>query len=336
MTNRERFQAIMNFQPFDRLPILEWAEWWDQTIERWYEEGLPKNLTDRYSICQHFGLDIFKQDWFSICNSECPEEKEHGYGIITSEKEYDNILPFLYPEDSLDKVKWERWAQEHASGNVVLWFTIDGFFWFPRKLLGIERHMYAFYDQPELIHRINQDLTEWMLKIVDQLSSICVPDFMTFAEDMSYNHGPMLSENLFDEFMFPYYERIIPALQKHNILPVVDSDGNISVATKWFKKSGIKGILPLERQAGLDIKVLREQNPNMCFIGHFDKRVMNQGEKAIREEFERLLSTTAKGGYLIGCDHQTPPEVSYQDYKLYISLFREYAEKAGEMSKKHL
>ena len=112
MTNRERFQAIVNFHPFDRLPVLEWAEWWDQTIERWYEEGLPKNLTDRYSICQHFGLDIFKQDWFSICTTECPKEKEHGYGIITSEQDYENILPFLYPENALDTAKWEKWAKE--------------------------------------------------------------------------------------------------------------------------------------------------------------------------------------------------------------------------------
>ncbi len=40
MNARERFHAIMNFQPFDRLPLLEWAGWWDQTIDRWHGEGL--------------------------------------------------------------------------------------------------------------------------------------------------------------------------------------------------------------------------------------------------------------------------------------------------------
>ncbi len=35
MTTRERFQAVTRFEPFDRLPILEWAPWWNQTIERW-------------------------------------------------------------------------------------------------------------------------------------------------------------------------------------------------------------------------------------------------------------------------------------------------------------
>ena len=52
----------MNFQPFDRLPILEWAIWWDKTIDRWHREGMPAVLTDRYDICRHFGLDLYKQD----------------------------------------------------------------------------------------------------------------------------------------------------------------------------------------------------------------------------------------------------------------------------------
>ncbi len=35
---------------------------------------------------------------------------------------------------------------------------------FPRTLLGIESHLYAFYDRPALMHRINSDLAEFNLK----------------------------------------------------------------------------------------------------------------------------------------------------------------------------
>ena len=54
----------------------------------------------------------------------------------------------------------------------------------------------------------------------------------------------------------------------------------------------------------------------------------------MRAEFERLLPTAAKGGFLISCDHQTPPGVSYHDYQCYLGLFREYAEKAGRLSQR--
>ncbi|MCP4397243.1 MAG: hypothetical protein GY801_08100, partial [bacterium] len=59
MTTRERFHAIVQFQPFDRLPILEWASWWDKTIERWHGEGLTPDLTGRYDIHRHFDQDVY-------------------------------------------------------------------------------------------------------------------------------------------------------------------------------------------------------------------------------------------------------------------------------------
>ncbi|HQY94502.1 MAG TPA: hypothetical protein PLS79_23040, partial [Caldilinea sp.] len=65
MNTRERFQAVMDFRPYDRLPLLEWAVWWDKTIERWREEGLPKRVKHRYDLYRHFGLDMYMQDWIN-------------------------------------------------------------------------------------------------------------------------------------------------------------------------------------------------------------------------------------------------------------------------------
>ncbi len=336
MNTRQRFRAVMEFQPFDRLPITEWAGWWDDTLRRWYREGLPLYITDRYEICEFFGLDIYRQDWFPVCAPGCPEPPAHGAGVIENEADYDRIMPFLYTGDSVDVETWMQWAAEQERGDSVLWFTVDGMFWFPRRLLGIERHLYAFYDQPELIHRINADLTEWILGVVDRVGSVCTPDFMTFAEDMSYNHGPMLSQDLFDEFIRPYYDMIIPHLKRRGIMAMVDSDGDISEAAPWFESAGIEGILPLERQSGVDVAQLRARHPGMKFIGHFDKMTMDKEEETVRKEFERLLPTAAKGGFLISCDHQTPPGVSYQDYMTYLTLFNEYAKKAGEISQMNL
>ena len=332
MNSRERFQAVMGFRPFDRLPILEWAVWWDKTIDRWHHEGLPAEVTDRYDLYRHFGLELYKQDWFQPADAGCPNPPSHGAGIIASEDDYDRILPHLYPANSVSQERWSLWAQEQQRGDAVLWFSVDGFFWFPRRLLGIERHLFAFYDQPALLHRINSDLAEWMILVIGQVCSVCTPDFMTFGEDMSYNHGPMLSKGSFDEFIRPYYDRVIPHLTRRGIIPIIDSDGDVTTPAHWFEETGLQGILPLERQAGVDVVTLRKDHPRMRFIGHFDKMTMNRGEAAMRAEFERLLPTASLGGFLISVDHQTPPGVSYADYQIYLSLFREYAEKAGKLS----
>lgn len=205
---------------------------------------------------------------------------------------------------------------------------MDGYFWFPRTLFGIENHFYAFYDYPELMHRINNDLTEFNIRIIEELFSILIPDMVGFAEDMSYNHGPMLSYKLFKEFLTPYYQRIIPLIKKYGVKVFVDSDGDITRMIPWLKEAGVEGVYPLERQAGVDIVKIRREYPEFLMMGGYDKMVMSKSEKEMRAEFERLLPVMKSGGYIPSVDHQTPPEVSLDNYRMYVTLFREYAERA--------
>ncbi len=323
MNTRERFQAVMNFQPVDRLPVIEWATWWDKTIERWQSEGLP--VRDRYEVTRYFDLDMNYQGWIPVLGEGCPAPACHGAPLIGSIDEYLKIKPFLYPSDAARRNPWSEWACEQRAGNAAVWMTLEGFFWFPRRLLGIENHFYTYYDQPELIHMICTDLRDFHLRTLHELLTVCTPDFMTFGEDMSYNRGPMVSEDIFNEFIRPYYQQVTPLLREHGIKIIVDSDGDIYKLTDWFEGCGVDGFLPLERQAGTDIAQLRRNHPRQIYIGAFDKMTMHRGEAAMRAEFERLMPVARQGGFIISCDHQTPPGVSLQDYRLYLKLFNEYA-----------
>ena len=63
------------------------------------------------------------------------------------------------------------------------------------------------------------------------------------------------------------------------------------------------------------------------FLGHFDKICMKHGEAAMRAEFERILPSLRRGKVIASVDHQTPPDVSIENYKIYVSLLHEYAAK---------
>jgi len=323
MNTRERFQAIMNFQPVDRLLVMEWAGWWNKTIERWQSEGLPAGA--RYEIMRYFNLDMHYQGWLPVLGEGCPAPVSHGAPLIGSIDEYLKLKKYLYPADASRQNPWNDWVREQRAGAAAVWLSLDGFFWFPRRLLGIENHFYSYYDQPELIHMICTDLLNFHLRTLHELFSICIPDFMTFGEDMSYNRGPMVSEDIFNEFIRPYYLKITPMLREHDVKIIVDSDGDIYKLSEWFENCGIDGFLPLERQAGTDIAKLRMAHSDHIYIGAFDKMTMNRGETAMRTEFERLMPVARQGGFIIACDHQTPPEVSLSDYRLYLKLFNEYA-----------
>ncbi|MDD2375736.1 MAG: uroporphyrinogen decarboxylase family protein, partial [Eubacteriales bacterium] len=251
LTNRERFRRLMSGAgPIDRVPALEWASWWDKTITHWEQNGMPSGL-DTQELYDYFQLDSIAQFWFPHKTEDCPQDVSHGSGIIETFEDYERIRPYILPENAVELMREqiEQTLPRYQSGETVVWYTIEGFFWWPRVLFGIENHLYAFYDQSELYHRICEDLLQWQIKIIDDFAKYMHADFMTIAEDMSYNLGPMLSEELYNEFMKPYYLRLIPEIKKHGTKVFIDSDGDITKAVPWFVSSGIEGILPLERQA---------------------------------------------------------------------------------------
>jgi uroporphyrinogen-III decarboxylase len=330
MTNRERIQAVLNFKkPDDRLPMTEWATWWNLTLEAWYKQGLDRNIPwDK--ICVELGLDYQRQFWFPSRSGSCPAPKSHGAPIMESEADYDALLPFLYPENGIDGMlaEMKRLKQMHDAGDVFIWFSMDGAFWFPRTLFGIENHLYSFYDHPDLYHRILDDLADFQIRQMEKIYQILTPDFMTIAEDMSYNNGPMLSESCFYEFCAPYYRKVTPYIRARGTKVIVDTDGDVTKMIPWLRSVGVDGVLPLERQAGVDINKIRADYPDFILIGAFDKMSMRMGREAMRAEFERILPVMKSGGFIASVDHQTPPDVSLDDYRHYVKLLEEYSEKA--------
>jgi uroporphyrinogen-III decarboxylase len=324
MSHVERFRAVMSGQPVDRLPMWEWAMWWDKTIARWRGEGLPPTLDTVFDISRYFGLDPYQQFWFSTTDPTIDAVQHHVEGIVSNMDDYLKVRPHLFPDHTRAIEAMRPWSDRQARGEAVVWITLEGCFWFPRTLMGFTKVSLAFYDQPELIHRINRDLTEFNLRILEKVAGACVPIFATIAEDMSYNHGPMISERHFDEFIAPYYRRLVPRLREVGTLVLVDTDGDVTQMAPWLLREGIQGVLPLERQAGVEGLKLRRQFPSLCMVGHYDKMVMNRGEGAIREEFERLVPLMASGRFIPSVDHQTPPGVSLSQYRCYLRCLAEY------------
>ena len=309
MNHVERFRAVMGFQSVDRLPQWEWAMWWDRTVDNWKKQGLPKNLDSVFEIAEYFGLDPYQQFWFSTTDDTIGAVQHHVKGLISNMDDYLRLRPKLFPDHGRAIESMRPWAARQAVGEAVVWVTLEGFFWFPRTLMGFTKLSLAFYDQLELLHKINQDLADFNLRILEQVEKACVPTFATIAEDMSYNNGPMLSERHFDEFLAPYYRQIVPRLLELNIIPFVDTDGDATMLVPWLMREGIRGVLPLERQAGVDGMELRKKYPKFCMVGHFDKMVMDRGEQAVRDEFERLMPLMRSGGFIPSVDHPDAPRM---------------------------
>lgn len=331
MRNTERFARLLaGDTAIDRTPVIEWASWWDLTYKNWFQQGLPQMSPEELNV--YWGHDPLKQFWLPVIEEGCPQPDHFGGPIIEDEEDYKRVHKYLFTDRLLEQIDKNvgDYARAHADEDIAYWFSLDGFFWFPRRLFGIEGHLLAFYDYPELMQEINRDLCEFHKKCLKVLFSHIKPLFMTFGEDMSYNLGPMLSKECYDEFMLPFYKELVPLIKAGGTKVLIDTDGQVEPLIPWFLEGGIEGILPLERMAGVDVNRIREKYPELILIGGYDKTVMHKGESAIRAEFERILPAVRSGRYIPSVDHQTPPAVSVEDYRLYMSILREYSQKIGK------
>ena len=186
MTNRDRFRAVLNLEkPDDRLPVIEWAGWWDQTIHNWWEQGLPRELTWR-EIGPYLGLDPHMQISYPTATAGCPQPATFGGSIMEDEEGYEKLLPYLYQDSLIDAQveEFKQLKQGHDRGDYPVWITLTGGFWFPRELFGIENHLFSFFDYPQLYHRILDDLAAYQIRLLERVYEVLTPDFMTFAEDV--------------------------------------------------------------------------------------------------------------------------------------------------------
>ena len=101
----------------------------------------------------------------------------------------------------------------------------------------------------------------------------------------------------------------------------IDSDGYIGELIPLWIESGIVATDPVEVAAGNDINEFRKTfGRNMAFIGGVDKRCIAQGGRTIENEIERLKPVIRDGGYIPGCDHGIPDDVSWTNYTMYVKL----------------
>ena len=238
--------------------------------------------------------------------------------------DYSNTILGKYFNDTDFYEVYEPFKAGHSLGEYSVRVNVMGFFFAPRELLGIEEHLYSFYDKPELLHMINEHILGFYEKYLVKLLKILPVDVIYFSEDLSGKNGPMISPAIFKEFVTNYYKRLFPILRNAGAKYLfVDTDGDFRVLISGFLESGVDGFLPMDVNAGMDIVQVRKEFPRLRFIGGYNKLVIAQGKEAIDKEFDRIMPVVEQGGYIIGCDHQLPPEASLDNYKYYIKRLKE-------------
>ncbi len=375
MTDKERFHAIMNFEPCDRL--LYWEQgFWGGTVERWYREGMPRKhgvegapafgdtvrgpatpIAQGDKICHDIresaGLDkpslrvpveLYLSPPFE---GEMLEETEDQvtmrdtFGIVKRMPKAKDSVPHFLSWPVSDWSDFERIAAERLDPDAPGRFPSDwqaqverlnrydgvvaigghpcGFFGSARYLMGEIALLMGFLETPELVRAIINHLADLWAAIYSRVFSEVKVDCIHIWEDMSFKNGPLISPALFEQFIVPAYRKVTDVAKSHGVdVILVDTDGNCHSLIPLFMQGGVTGLYPFEVQAGMDVRQIREDFPNLQILGGIDKKELAGGQEQIDAELERRLpGMVSKGGFIPMGDHQIPPDVSWENYLYY-------------------
>jgi hypothetical protein len=194
----------------------------------------------------------------------------------------------------------------------------QGFYGTPRYLIGDQQLLVTFYDNPKLIHAINDHLCRFWIALYDAVLDETSVDIALIWEDMCYKNGPLISPAMFEEFLLPYYKRLCGFFKDHGIeVILVDTDGDARKLIPLFVEGGVTGMFPLEVSAGMDLGELRSSFPRFQLIGGIDKRALSKDLRAVDAELARVEAVLDSGGLIPCVDHLVPPDVSWATFQYY-------------------
>lgn len=222
-------------------------------------------------------------------------------------------------------------AEQAAQQGYFITQRLIGGYMFLRALIGPEDLLMAFYDQPELLHKCMETWLDLADKTIEKHQKHVTMDQLFIGEDICYNSGSLISPNMINEFLFPYYTQLITNIKRRQLdkerpfYIQLDTDGNCNPIIDMYKSIGMNVLSPFEVASGSDVLEVGLKYPDLIMSGGVDKRVIAEGKDAIDRFVDRIYPELYKrGGYIPTCDHGVPEEVSLENYLYFRKKTLEY------------
>jgi hypothetical protein len=355
MSPRERFLNIMDFKKVDRIIDNEFG-YWDDTLKRWHNEGLPEWVKNNDQADIYFGFDVWQKS-VPVNNGLLPlfEEEfvsDDGEHKIIYDTDRVKCQIFSNGKDSIPHyidfpIKDRKTYLPHKAKlnpltpgripeniaeigkkvkdrNYVLSVHSGSTAGRIRDWMGFEGICTNLFDQPELLDEILADMKALYTHTAAEVVKYMHIDLVAWWEDIAYKAGPIVTPEFFIEKCGPVYRAVLDIYKKNGTrFSFVDCDGDFRLLMPAWLNNGVNIMFPLEVNAGLHPENLRRENPGVRMMGGFDKVALLEGKDAIKGELNRLKPLVNEGGFIPHVDHRVQADVTYKNYLYYLEAKRD-------------
>jgi len=346
MLARERFRALMRYEPVDRLPVLALEPFEQVAIARWRGEGLPDGadpvaflgMSRLVQVPLAWGpIPAFEHKVISEDDDYVVEVSNMG-GTVRRRKDNPSMFYGHLDHPVVTREDWQEYKQRFRSSSPGrlpedwqatvaprLNASVDPvgicFFPFFCRLgfysMGMERFLTAFYDDPELMHDMFSHWSRFVIEMIRPILGTVKLDYVMFAEDLAGKNGPLISPAIYEKFWYPYQDPIVDMLRAHDV-PVICqwSAGQFENLLPGMMAHGFNCTWPLEAMADTDALALRRRfGRRLLMGGNISKEAVIAGPEAIDREIERLMPLIREGGFLPALDDMASPDMPFAHYR---------------------
>lgn len=362
MNSRERINIVLNHKEPDRVPIHDGL--WQTTIERWYNEGLSKEM----SISDYFGYEM---KWiFPDTSPQFPHEileknedffieRDH-YGEVIKNFKNRPSTPGIIDSPVKNRKDWyefkdrlvvnksrglsyglcldastyismdegiEEFRESYQKGKFLIYGVINGNDMIQRYV-GMEQLLISIAEDPNWV----KDMFKANAALIKEMFENMIErgykfDGVFLINDLGYKNSLLYSPHHYKELLFEYDKSLCDYFHSNGMKTFLHSCGRVESLIPYFIEAGIDCLHPLEVKAGMDlIKLKKEYGDDISFFGGIDTRLYSNPDFTLIEEEIKSKFAVAKkgGGYIYHSDHSIPHDVSLHQYKKILNLIEKY------------
>lgn len=348
MTSRERFITALNGGTPDRVPVFEHL--FSPLLQK---EVLGYN-TDLYdgkaqvALANKLGIDGIWTPINGFCGlEETPHKEDEVYvdewGVTYRKNGWPIMAQLDVPIKSRED--WEKYKMPEVNTpyrtkilrdvnscnteNLAVVLGLLGPFtmssWY---LTDFENLSIFMYTDPELVHQMNEAYLKWALEAVALAVKDGQIDAVQISDDWGGTSGLLISPDDFRTFIIPYFSRLVAGIKAHGLPVIMHNDGQIWDVLDDIAATGISGLHPVERAAGMDLVRVKEHfKGKITPIGNINNKVTMCSENVADVEAETLecIKTAAKdGGYIVSSDHSIHNGVPFENTYCMIATVKKY------------
>lgn len=348
MNSREKFIRVLKFEKMEEVPFPSlFYVFHPETLKRWWREGLPRDvhIVDYLGLerCELVPINVASLPSYEATGLEEAEEWKLGLDRSSLESveaeikvveeqfpiSYDSYgcfkellnpdSPARYPrfwEDYLRRVRDRDYPLGISLGSPISWLV---------EWIGPKRVASSLESNPSWVMGIVDDLTEFILSTLRRALNDLRLDFAIFTEERLYRLASMASTNKIVELCRRAYSPVASWVRKTGVdLIGIDAQGYISDLLEVWIETGIN-FASLEASSGGDLELISKATENrFAILGNIDRRVLGWSKRDIADEVSRKMFFFEQGGYIPAPDGIIMPDASWENFKYFISLLKNY------------